>query len=569
MSSNALPSSTSQDFARPSLSDTRRPATSAGIVNVTPDHMGAPDGINGQMGYGQFQQGSPGIVQMRVGSAGKVIQGNGLSYDINRRSSLGLTPMEQNNVLTASNNQQQHQQHQPQPPQKHNHPSSFPIDPNAPPGSAGNMMNANPAAILRRESDANYAGVFAHTVEDANTSPRTGHPGFAPNNDILDPSLLSSHPSSRPVSQHQANVRFESPIGQNNNVDQRYHPAAAYRRASEPHFVKNEYGPPGMYQPLEMGGPYSHNLNVRDLQVEGQPDNRGGEAQPNSAPAFGQMGNMHSPNSAQFASNNAPARGGSYGGNYNTYPPPSHMQQWQYNNNFPHGSSNQQRRRPTTQDGPGRYYGNPDAPQEPEGPGSRRPSTVVDDPHYVQEPRHSMEVPPGSQWSAFPIDYRLSGGDVNTRPATAGSQLDMASAAADMAIGAYHDPSAAAAAAAAAGLVYPHGDARNNSYSTGSTQSRQSLDARRHGGPRRSSANSLYGLGDDHDQQDPSSGASTRKRPRRRFDQIERLYPCRFEGCEKSYGTLNHLNAHVTMQKHGNKRKPEGELLFFIPSACI
>lgn len=56
---------------------------------------------------------------------------------------------------------------------------------------------------------------------------------------------------------------------------------------------------------------------------------------------------------------------------------------------------------------------------------------------------------------------------------------------------------------------------------------------------------------------DPSSGPMHKKRPRRKFDQIERLYLCGFEGCEKSYGTLNHLNAHVYMQKHGVKRRPE------------
>ncbi|KAJ9106097.1 hypothetical protein QFC21_001237 [Naganishia friedmannii] len=56
---------------------------------------------------------------------------------------------------------------------------------------------------------------------------------------------------------------------------------------------------------------------------------------------------------------------------------------------------------------------------------------------------------------------------------------------------------------------------------------------------------------------DPLSGPAHKKRPRRKFDQIERLYLCGFEGCNKSYGTLNHLNAHVSMQKHGQKRRPE------------
>ncbi|PPQ78398.1 hypothetical protein CVT25_011621 [Psilocybe cyanescens] len=51
-------------------------------------------------------------------------------------------------------------------------------------------------------------------------------------------------------------------------------------------------------------------------------------------------------------------------------------------------------------------------------------------------------------------------------------------------------------------------------------------------------------------------GNAVKKRPRRRYDEIERLYLCSWPDCNKSYGTLNHLNAHVTMQKHGQKRSP-------------
>lgn len=56
-------------------------------------------------------------------------------------------------------------------------------------------------------------------------------------------------------------------------------------------------------------------------------------------------------------------------------------------------------------------------------------------------------------------------------------------------------------------------------------------------------------------------GNTVRKRPRRRYDEIERLYSCNYPGCTKAYGTLNHLNAHVNMQKHGQKRHPNGELV--------
>ncbi|KAK6992180.1 Zn finger family DNA binding protein [Favolaschia claudopus] len=51
-------------------------------------------------------------------------------------------------------------------------------------------------------------------------------------------------------------------------------------------------------------------------------------------------------------------------------------------------------------------------------------------------------------------------------------------------------------------------------------------------------------------------GNAVRKRPRRRYDEIERLYQCSWPECNKAYGTLNHLNAHVQMQKHGAKRSP-------------
>lgn len=48
-------------------------------------------------------------------------------------------------------------------------------------------------------------------------------------------------------------------------------------------------------------------------------------------------------------------------------------------------------------------------------------------------------------------------------------------------------------------------------------------------------------------------GTNQRKRPRRRYDEIERLYHCNWPGCTKAYGTLNHLNAHVSMQQHVSK----------------
>ncbi|KAH6667326.1 hypothetical protein B0J14DRAFT_435199, partial [Halenospora varia] len=47
------------------------------------------------------------------------------------------------------------------------------------------------------------------------------------------------------------------------------------------------------------------------------------------------------------------------------------------------------------------------------------------------------------------------------------------------------------------------------------------------------------------------------RRPRRRYEEIERLYKCVWMGCDKAYGTLNHLNTHIKGKSHGSKRKPE------------
>jgi len=47
------------------------------------------------------------------------------------------------------------------------------------------------------------------------------------------------------------------------------------------------------------------------------------------------------------------------------------------------------------------------------------------------------------------------------------------------------------------------------------------------------------------------------------------MYKCGWNGCEKAYGTLNHLNAHVTMQAHGQKRTPEGNKQSLFDIICI
>jgi hypothetical protein len=48
----------------------------------------------------------------------------------------------------------------------------------------------------------------------------------------------------------------------------------------------------------------------------------------------------------------------------------------------------------------------------------------------------------------------------------------------------------------------------------------------------------------------PLPGLNQKKRPRRKYHEVERLYQCNYQDCSKAYGTLNHLNAHVSMQKH-------------------
>lgn len=57
---------------------------------------------------------------------------------------------------------------------------------------------------------------------------------------------------------------------------------------------------------------------------------------------------------------------------------------------------------------------------------------------------------------------------------------------------------------------------------------------------------------------DPIPGARHHKRPARRHEEIKRKYKCGWDGCERAFGTLNHLNAHITMQSHGSRRLLSG-----------
>ncbi|VUG18962.1 DEBR0S4_07030g1_1 [Brettanomyces bruxellensis] len=47
-----------------------------------------------------------------------------------------------------------------------------------------------------------------------------------------------------------------------------------------------------------------------------------------------------------------------------------------------------------------------------------------------------------------------------------------------------------------------------------------------------------------------------KKRKRKKYNEVERFYKCNYKNCTKAYGTLNHLNCHIMLQKHGKKRLP-------------
>lgn len=57
----------------------------------------------------------------------------------------------------------------------------------------------------------------------------------------------------------------------------------------------------------------------------------------------------------------------------------------------------------------------------------------------------------------------------------------------------------------------------------------------------------------------PNHGDSGyRKRPRRKPEEINRVYICNWLGCVKAYGNLSHLNSHVKNAAHGPKRERKG-----------
>lgn len=95
--------------------------------------------------------------------------------------------------------------------------------------------------------------------------------------------------------------------------------------------------------------------------------------------------------------------------------------------------------------------------------------------------------------------------------------------------------------------ISPRGDSGSVSASSGVEGGGRSASSSAGSVPsRRSSGGSATAV--------PEHNGNRRKRPRRAYEEIDRMYLCQWPGCNKSYGTLNHLNAHVALQGHGAKR---------------
>ncbi|CDW98269.1 hypothetical protein [Sporisorium scitamineum] len=79
-----------------------------------------------------------------------------------------------------------------------------------------------------------------------------------------------------------------------------------------------------------------------------------------------------------------------------------------------------------------------------------------------------------------------------------------------------------------------------------------------------SATQALFGhyAGEGHDNKGQSSSTSSggirRIRRRRKSEEVERKYRCDFDGCDKAYGTLNHLNTHRATNKHGPRLNAVG-----------
>ncbi|CEJ90602.1 Putative Transcriptional regulator [[Torrubiella] hemipterigena] len=207
-----------------------------------------------------------------------------------------------------------------------------------------------------------------------------------------------------------------------------------------------------------------------------------------------------------------------------------------------------------------------DAPSE--GSSAEHPAAAAQYPPVQKDSSYPASATPTSEYGVYPTSARSGSfpepGQRSYHPAGNSSSGGMAQ---------QHNPSIAAPSP-----TYPYGQhspyAPNPDMSHGYPhpsggmygQPRPEWGAYgQHGPPMTPGGHPVYAQGGQPPQQRPSQvysfvpipGAQQHKRPRRRYEEIERMYKCGFQGCEKAYGTLNHLNAHVTMQSHGQKRTPE------------
>jgi hypothetical protein len=55
------------------------------------------------------------------------------------------------------------------------------------------------------------------------------------------------------------------------------------------------------------------------------------------------------------------------------------------------------------------------------------------------------------------------------------------------------------------------------------------------------------------------SGQPSKKRHRRSAQDIDRIYKCGWDGCDKAYGLVRNLNTHILVQGHGGTRSKAGK----------
>lgn len=634
MSSSALPP-ISQEFVRPSTRETRRPATSAGILQrvhhgglgMSSTLAGGNDGYNSTTGFdlgGTFSHGFEAVPLDATSSAGTPTPGltPGLAQSSSAASSAG--------AMGATFDQLQQQQRQMLLQQQQQR----------------QAMMMQQQELARRQSDNDFAGVFAHTVDGpAVTLPvdpadfrrQSGgtyssgqlHPAVesylasmnqsqraisTPNifarpvtsNAIsFTPPPMSAVSSSRPPtapsgggilhkpsnnnngggimrppgSAGRGSVRFDAPppskqkqqqqpttvkpnalnapMLQQSNIGEQspQEPSASSinnRRASEPFFkhVANQVNLPShakLYQQLGLQGLFSADGKVPDPQLLQQKQQQQQQQQlffqnGSSNPSFQELRISTDGLTTPFGDSIDPLSGSSSVPSYIYNPAAQRRPSMDTSSVAPYGLMNRSSLQSTT-----------------------NPTSVV----YHVPGQQVFDTSSGQPVQAFPQfapDYKFGDAPIAAAGRVDGSLQDPSSSM--FAFGnAIHVQSSTVAArndsTSTASSRHPYADPSRGSFSSDvnsasyrktSSEYDSQLGHSTSAGGADSGAETNTGYS-----YRPSSGPVHKKRPRRKFDQIERLYLCGFQGCEKSYGTLNHLNAHVYMQKHGQKRRPEGE----------